>query len=75
MLSLLKFVRFLCLAAGAVGTLVCVWALMDPSILPALSETDAFAPPSPRWRAALGLVFSLALLGYGTGVLRHRELP
>ncbi len=75
MLSLLRGVRLLCLVAGAAGTLVCAWALVDPSILPALVETHAFAPPSPRWRAALGLVFSLALLGYGTGVLRHRELP
>jgi hypothetical protein len=32
-------------------------------------------PPSPRWRAAFGFVFSLLLVGYGSGKLRHRELP
>lgn len=75
MLTLHKLVRYLCLAAGVVGTLVCAWALVDPSIMPQVVDSSLAAPPSPRWRAALGLVFSLFLLGYGTGVLRHRELP
>lgn len=75
MLILLKLVRLACTVAGAFGALVCAWALVDPSILPTMVETSAFAPPSPRWRAAFGLMFSLALLGYGTGILRHRELP
>ncbi|GAA4855290.1 hypothetical protein [Luteimonas vadosa] len=75
MLMLSRLVRNCCLLAGAIGAVACLWALVDPSILPVFVERDAFAPPSPRWRAALGLVFSLALLGYGTGVLRHRELP
>lgn len=75
MLTVYKLVRLACAIAGSLGVLVCAWALVDPSILPAMIDGGAFAPPSPRWRAALGLVFSLALLGYGTGVLRHRELP
>lgn len=75
MRSLLKVVRVLCVLAGALGVLVCAWALLDPSILPAVVDAGAFSPPSPRWRGAFGLVFSLAILGYGTGVLRHRELP
>ncbi len=75
MLSLHKLIRYLCVAAGAVGTLLCIWALLDPSILPQVVDNSLTAPPSPRWRAAFGLLVSLALLGYGTGVLRHRELP
>jgi hypothetical protein len=73
--ALNQIIRILCLLAGALGALICTWALVDPSILPTMVDTGAFAPPSPRWRAAFGLVFSLALLGYGSGVLRHRELP
>lgn len=75
MLTLSRLVRLLCLVAGALGVVACTWALVDPSILPAMRGTGAFAPPSPRWHAAFGLVFSIALLGYGTGHLRHRELP
>jgi hypothetical protein len=70
-----RIIRILCLLAGAIGALICTWALVDPSILPAMVDTGVFAPPSPRWRAAFGLVFSVAMLGYGSGVLRHRELP
>jgi len=70
-----RIIRILCLLAGAIGALICTWALVDPSILPAVVETAPSAPPSPRWHAAFGLVFSLAMLGYGSGVLRHRELP
>ena len=73
--ALMKAIRLLCVLAGALGVVICAWALLDPSILPSVVETAPYAPPSPRWRAALGFVFSLAILGYGTGVLRHRELP
>lgn len=68
-----KLIRLLCLLAGAAGALASLWALIDPSIM---TPTDSLIPPpSLRWRAAFGLVFSLALLGWGAGVLRHRELP
>jgi hypothetical protein len=75
MLKLGRIARFVFAAAGAVGALACGWALVDPSILPVALEAGRFAPPSPRWRAALGLVFSLAVFGFGIGALRHRELP
>lgn len=74
MTMLFKLIRLLCLLGGAVGVLVSLWALVDPSIMPAV-DYSLMAPPTPRWRAAFGLVFSLALLGWGAGVLRHRELP
>lgn len=75
MLMLLKLLRIACTVAGALGVLICTWALIDPSIIAPMAQGNMFAPPSPRWRAAFGLVFSLALLGFGTGILRHRELP
>lgn len=68
-----KLIRLLCLLAGAAGVLASLWALIDPSIM--LPTDTLMPPPGPRWRAAFGLVFSLALLGWGAGVLRHRELP
>jgi hypothetical protein len=74
MLTLARIIRLLALLGGIVGVIASVWALVDPSIM-AATDVGAFAAPSPRWRAAFGLVFSLALLGYGSGVLRHRELP
>jgi hypothetical protein len=75
MLKLRRLARLVFTVAGAVGALVFGWALFDPTILPAAIEAGAFAPPSPRWRAAFGLVFSLAVFGFGIGALRHRELP
>lgn len=73
MATLYKLIRSLCLLAGATGALASLWALIDPSIM---TPTDSLMPPpDPRWRAAFGLVFSLALLGWAAGVLRHRELP
>lgn len=75
MKALARIVAALALVGGLCGTVVCAWALLDPSILPQATTADAFAPPSPRWRAAFGLVFSLGLLLFGSGRLRHRELP
>lgn len=75
MKMLMKLLRIVCTVAGALGALACTWALIDPSIIVPTWQGSPFAPPSPRWRAAFGLVFSLALLGFGTGILRHRELP
>ena len=75
MSALRRIIGILMLLGGACGAVVCTWALVDPSILPALGNEGALAPPSPRWRAALGLVVSIALLLAGSGRLRHRELP
>lgn len=65
----------LCRIAGIAGLLICGYALIDPSILPPIEPGNAFAPPSPRWRAAFGLVFSLLVLSYGLRPLAHRERP
>ena len=71
---LMRILRGLMVLAGLAGVVLCGWALLDPSIMANATPTMA-APPSPRWRAAFGLLFSLAVLGFGLGVLRHRELP
>ena len=75
MRALHRIINLLMLLGGACGAVACLWALFDPSILSAASGDGALAPPSPRWRAALGLVVSIALLLAGSGRLRHRELP
>jgi hypothetical protein len=75
MRALATIVRWCCLLGGLAGLVASTWAFIDPAAFPHLAGGGAFAPPSPRWRAALGFVFSLLLLGYGTGHLRHRELP
>ena len=75
MKTLNRIIRMLMVAGGCVGLLVSAWALLDPSILPTPAAGNLFEAPSPRWRAAFGLVFSLALLLFGSGTLRHRELP
>lgn len=68
MRTLLIVVRWLCLIAGLCGALVSTWAFIDPSAFPALAGRELMVPPpSPRWRAALGFVFSLLLVGYGAG--------
>lgn len=67
--------RWACLLAGICGALVSLWAFIDPGAFPPLQGDGPFAPPSPRWRAAFGFVFSLLLIGYGSGRLRHRVLP
>ena len=68
-------VRWACLLAGACGLFVSTWAFIDPAAFPQMHLHGMVPPPSPRWRAALGFVFSLLLVGYGSGRLRHRELP
>ena len=40
-----------------------------------LRHVDAAIGAPDRWRAALGFLFSLLLVGYGSGRLRHRVLP
>lgn len=74
MSGLLRVLRGLMIVAGAAGVIASAWALVDPSIM-ADAVPTMLAAPSPRWRAMFGLLFSLLLLGFGLGVLRHRELP
>lgn len=73
--TLYRLMGWLMCIAGAAGAVACTWALIDPSIMAASIDTGALAPPSPRWRAALGLVLSIALLLFGSGRLRHRARP
>jgi hypothetical protein len=75
MRTLMRIVRWACLLAGIAGLLISAWAFIDPSAFPQMRMDTMVPPPSPRWRAAFGFVFSLLLVGYGSGRLRHRELP
>ena len=75
MKTLHRVIRVLMVAGGLAGLVASGWALLDPSIMPAAASPGPFDAPSPRWRAAFGLVFSLALVLFGSGRLRHRELP
>ncbi len=75
MTTLARIVRWACLVAGIAGLAVSAWAFLDPGAFPRLGAGGLLPPPSPRWRAALGFVFSLLLVGYGSGRLRHRVLP
>ncbi|WP_133000338.1 hypothetical protein [Luteimonas arsenica] len=74
MKTLQRVIGILMVVGGIAGAVACTWALVDPSIMQA-SPPGAFDPPSPRWRAAFGLVFSIAMLLFGSGRLRHRPLP
>ena len=74
MKTLHRIIGVLMLVGGFAGALASLWALIDPSIM-SPTPPGAFDPPSPRWRAAFGLVLSIALLLFGSGKLRHRELP
>ena len=60
---------------GCAGVVASTWALLDPSIMATPTPLGVFEPPSPRWRAGLGLVVSIGLLLFGSGRLRHRQLP
>jgi hypothetical protein len=75
MKMLMRVIRWGCLLAGIIGLVISTWAFIDPSAFPQMRMDGMVPPPSPRWRAALGFVFSLLLVGYGSGRLRHRELP
>ena len=74
---LMAGLRIVMLLAGLAGMAVSAWAFIDPSAFPSLGEARGMMgePPSPRWRAVFGFVFSCAIAGYGAGLLRHRELP
>ena len=71
--TLMRIIRWGCLLAGIVGLVISAWAFIDPSAFPQMRMQGMVPPPSPRWRAALGFVFSLLL--DGSGKLRHRTLP
>lgn len=75
MKTVLLVVRWACVLAGVCGALVAVWAFIDPSAFPRLRMEGLWAPPSPRWPAAFLFLFSLLMIGFGTGWLRHRKLP
>lgn len=68
-----SLVRRLCRIAGIAGMLVCAYALVDPSIMGDATDLGPMAPPSPRWRAAFGLVFSVVVLAYGMRPHAHRS--
>lgn len=71
MKTLMTVVRLALVVGGACGALIGAWAFVDPDTFPALGQLGDWA----RWRAAVVFLFSLAALGFGTGVLRHRQLP
>lgn len=66
-------VQRVCRVAGTAGMLVCAYALVDPSIMGEATDLGPMAPPSPRWRAAFGLVFSACVLAYGMRPHAHRN--
>ncbi|NLA68690.1 MAG: hypothetical protein GX856_10710 [Gammaproteobacteria bacterium] len=69
-----RSIAALMVAGGLAGAIACAWALVDPSIMAPFAQ-GPLDPPSPRWRAAFGLLASIAALLFGSGRLRHRELP
>jgi hypothetical protein len=73
--ALSNAIRWLSVLGGVAGMLVCGWAFVDPSILPAVRDAGPFAPPSTRYRSALGFVVALAVFAFGTRRLRHRSRP
>ena len=73
--ALHRFVGVLMVVGGCAGVVACTWALLDPSIMATPTPLGVFEPPSPRWRAGLGLAVSIGLVLFGSGRLRHRELP
>ncbi|MGY0560433.1 MULTISPECIES: hypothetical protein [unclassified Luteimonas] len=75
MKTLNRIIRLLMLIGGTCGAVACLWALVDPSIITGSGGLVASHAPSPRWRAAFGLVFSIGLVLFGSGALRHRKLP
>ena len=75
MRALYRFIGVLMVVAGGLGAIACAWALVDPSIITGEGGLWSSHAPSPRWRAAFGLVFSIALVLFGSGRLRHRRGP
>ncbi len=67
-----RWTRRLCRVAGIAGIVLCSYALLDPSIMGDMPYALP-APPSPRWRAALGLGMSVLVFGYGMRAEAHRN--
>ena len=75
MKMLYRLIGVLMVVAGCLGALACAWALVDPSIITGAGGLWSSHAPSPRWRATFGLLFSIALVLFGSGRLRHRRRP
>jgi hypothetical protein len=73
--SIIVVLRWAFVLAGLCGAVISGWAFIEPDAFPQMPMDHLVAPPSPRWRAAFGLLFSLLLFGYGSGRLQHRVLP
>ncbi|NLG58680.1 MAG: hypothetical protein GX538_00755 [Gammaproteobacteria bacterium] len=74
MKTLYRLIGVLMVVAGCLGAIACTWALLDPSIITGQGGLWSSHAPSPRWRAAFGLLLSIALVLFGSGRLRHRRL-
>jgi len=72
--ALLTIVQRLCRIAGFAGLILGAWALFDPSAFPQ-ADFGMLDPPSPRWRGAFVIVFSILLIVLGSGRPSHREGP
>lgn len=68
-------IRIACKVAGIAGILLCGYAIIDPSILPAAGGNGPWGAVDPRWRAALGLTMSVLVFGYGLRPQAHRQMP
>lgn len=66
-------IRIACKTAGIAGILLCGYAIIDPSILPAAGGNGPWDAVAPRWRAALGLAMSVLVFGYGLRPQAHRN--
>ena len=67
-------IRRLCRIAGFAGLVLGTWAMFDPSAFPK-ADFGMVDPPSPHWRGALLIAFSLLLILLGSGKPSHREGP
>ena len=63
MRTLNAIVRWACLVAGLCGVVISAWAFIDPGAFPQMQSSAAFAPPSSRGRAAVGVQFSRQVVG------------
>lgn len=68
-------IRIACKVAGIAGILLCGYAIIDPSILPAAGGNGPWGAVDPRWRAVLGLAMSVLVFGYGLRPQAHRHMP
>ena len=68
-------VRIACRLGGIAGMLLCGYALIDPSILPATGGSGLLDAVDPHWRAVFGLLMSVLVFSYGLRPHAHRERP